>query len=174
MQVTHIGKEVNGLRKIDGEVGKTAKQLVKSWKQLLADVTSLREKGEGEEEEEEAEMRERGRKGKHKARKGGKEEGHSQAGSPPLHCSSVSHNHISPSLSLLAPPTSSREHACELLFDHMPQYLRSNDSLVATSPPRQNGEYSSPHATGEGQQESQSLPPTGYRKRKGLKSSLLW
>lgn len=179
--MTHIGKEVNGLRKIDGEVGKTAKQLVKSWKQLLADVTSLREKGdrEGESQEEEAQMKERGRKGKHKAREGGEEEerqGHSQAGSQALHCSSASHDHLSPSLSLLTPPTSSREHACELLFNHMTRDLKSHDSIIATSPLRQNGEYGSSqgHASGEEGQGSQSTPPAGYRKRKGLKSSLLW
>ena len=35
LQVTHIGKEVNSLRKWDGEVGDKAKALVKKWKQLL-------------------------------------------------------------------------------------------------------------------------------------------
>ena len=37
IQVTHIGKEVNGLRKWDGEVGEKAKTLVRKWKQLLPD-----------------------------------------------------------------------------------------------------------------------------------------
>lgn len=35
IQITHIGKEVNGLRKRDGEVGEKAKTLVRKWKQLL-------------------------------------------------------------------------------------------------------------------------------------------
>ena len=46
VQSTHIGKEVNGLRKREGEIGKTAKQLVKSWKQLL--VSSVEGGGERE------------------------------------------------------------------------------------------------------------------------------
>ena len=37
IQVTHIGKEVNSLRKWDGEVGEKAKALVRKWKQLLPD-----------------------------------------------------------------------------------------------------------------------------------------
>lgn len=117
LQETHIGKEVNKLRKTDGEVGKTAKLLVRSWKKLLADVTSPREKREGEEEgrQEEEEVRERRRKGKHKAKKGSEEE--RNKGQLELHCSSSSHD---PSPSLLAPPTtSSRERACESLFDHV-------------------------------------------------------
>lgn len=35
--MTHIGKEVNSLRKWNGEVGDKAKALVKKWKQLLPD-----------------------------------------------------------------------------------------------------------------------------------------
>ena len=49
-QLTHIGKEVNCLRKVDGDVGKAAKQLVRSWKQLLTEASG--ESGEGEREEE--------------------------------------------------------------------------------------------------------------------------
>ena len=37
IQVTHIGKEVNSLRKWNGEVGEKAKALVRKWKRLLPD-----------------------------------------------------------------------------------------------------------------------------------------
>lgn len=47
-QLTHIGKEVNSLRKRDGDIGKTAKQLVKSWKQLLASGIEDRDRKERE------------------------------------------------------------------------------------------------------------------------------
>ena len=40
IQATHVGKEVNSLRKWDGEVGEKAKALVRKWKQLLPDSES--------------------------------------------------------------------------------------------------------------------------------------
>ena len=49
-QLTHIGKEVNGLRKAEGDVGRAAKQLVRSWKQLLTEAGGESEEGEREEE----------------------------------------------------------------------------------------------------------------------------
>ncbi|CAI8032333.1 Elongin-A [Geodia barretti] len=50
LQLTHIGKEVNGLRKAEGDVGRAAKQLVRSWKQLLTEAGGESEEGEREEE----------------------------------------------------------------------------------------------------------------------------
>lgn len=38
LQATGIGKQVNGLRKWEGLVGETARQLVKKWKQLIPEV----------------------------------------------------------------------------------------------------------------------------------------
>ena len=42
--MTHIGKEVNSLRKWEGDVGVKAKTLVKKWKQLLPDADSPQKK----------------------------------------------------------------------------------------------------------------------------------
>ena len=121
-------------------MGKTAKQLVKSWKQLLADVSSPREGGgrscgdalagegvrqdgcgEREEGEREGEKSERG-KGKHRAREEGNEgrerRRRRHQTEPQSYTNSLPHEHhcVSPSTSVLAPPTSSSEHTCELLW----------------------------------------------------------
>ena len=40
VQTTHIGKEVNGLRKMKGHIGEKARSLVKKWKRLIPLTTS--------------------------------------------------------------------------------------------------------------------------------------
>ena len=57
---------MNGLRKVEGDIGKMAKQLVKSWKQLLNEASAQGERergvGGGRERVEEEGGREEGRR----------------------------------------------------------------------------------------------------------------
>ena len=188
-QLTHIGKEVNRLRKMDGDVGRMAKQLVKTWKRLLVDG----EGGRGREEEgggegrrgtrEGREGEERG-KGKHKVREGGRGESerqHSSGGS----AVSVPRDHRL-SAPLPAPTSSLR---CELLH-----YIALFSMAVSTVPQmvdrregRDRGEgrdrreemergegkdRGEKTEKGEGREGGEgdgswSLPVAGHRKRKG-------
>ena len=107
---------------MEGEIGKTAKQLVRSWKQLLAGVNEGRGRG-GEE------VRERGGEGKGRGKRGTGEEG--RVGEE---TSSVVHPHSSPP-SLLTPPTvsSNRQTTCELLL------FLDNDVMITSSLNRSSG-----------------------------------
>ena len=111
--MTHIGKEVNGLRKMEGDVGRMAKQLVKTWKQLLVDRGREGGKGEGREREGGRGKEERGgegkAKGKHKEREERRER--EQKRDSPCVPRGIPD---SPATSLLATPTSSAR-GCRLL-----------------------------------------------------------
>ena len=147
LQLTHIGKEVNGLRKIDGDVGRMAKQLVKTWKLLLVEgggEGGRGEEGRGEEGRGEEGSRMEGgkvrgeerKKGKHRVREGGRQESVRQlTDSPGVSSPSVPHDHNlieSPATSFLAPPTSSTR-CCELLGYHKDDYIMMTSLLCPSS-----------------------------------------